>query len=112
MNKRELAEVLTFVCACFPQFEATEQTVIAWGLLLSDYHFEDVKEAILNFVRERNSAFAPTISQVIAETKAIMAKRLKDKTNIKLFKDLRKELTWKRRPVALVEQFEKAIKAK
>ncbi len=109
MSKQELAELMTFICACFPNFEATEPTIMAWEKLLSSYAFDDVKEGIMNFVKERNSAFAPTVSQAVAETKAVTSKRLRAEANEKLFKNRRKELR-ERRPVALLAQLEERLR--
>lgn len=73
MNAVEAARLCRFVSAVAPAQKITEDTPIAWAMLLEEVPYDDAKEAVKD-IASRQPFVAP--SEIIAAVKAMHAKRL------------------------------------
>lgn len=68
MTKEETVKLLMVLEATFPNFEVKEPqaTMEAWHLFLEEYDYKAVTSAVKIYVSTQGTAFAPSVSQIIA----------------------------------------------
>ena len=71
MTKEETVKLLMVLEATFPNFEVKEPqaTMEAWHLFLEEYDYKAVTGAVKIYVSTQGTAFAPSVSQIIAMTR-------------------------------------------
>lgn len=71
MTREEVKQILMIMETSYANFkvENKTQTVDVWTMLLADYPFEQMKLALLTYIQTSGSAFAPSISELIAMTR-------------------------------------------
>ena len=69
MTREETKQLLMMVKAVYPQFEIKPEqmsaTVNAWHLMLEEYPADSVSAAFKIYIKTNNTAFAPSVSQII-----------------------------------------------
>lgn len=70
MTREETKQLLMMVKAVYPQFEIKPEqmsaTVNAWHLMLEEYPADSVSAAFKIYIKTNNTAFAPSVSQIIS----------------------------------------------
>lgn len=71
MTKDETRKILMVVDAVYPSFkvENPESMVDAWYFFLQDYDAEEILLGLKTFISSQGSAYAPTVSELIAMTR-------------------------------------------
>lgn len=80
MSMEECVELLMVIDACYPNFnvrpEDVDATSKAWFKFMKDYDYNTMETALKIFVNTSGSAFAPSVSELIAaaaKPRALMA---------------------------------------
>ncbi len=68
MEINETAELLATITAIYPNFKITDDaiTLKAWHMMLKGYSKGDVTLALESFVKSKDTAFPPSVSELIA----------------------------------------------
>lgn len=71
MTKEEVKKILAVVMAVYPSFkvEELELTLNTWEYFLEKYRYEEISKSLGDYIETSNSAFAPSVSQLIAGTR-------------------------------------------
>lgn len=71
MNRDETKKILMVISATYPNFKIEDKTqaIDAWNIMLSDYSYNDIAVALKTYITTSGSAFAPSISELIAMTR-------------------------------------------
>lgn len=71
MNREETKKILMVIDATYPNFkiENKQQTLDAWYFMLSDYDYNEIALALKTYITTSGSAFAPSVSELIAMTR-------------------------------------------
>ena len=67
MTRDEVKKLLAIMTTTFPNYkiENVEQTIGTWQMLLDEYDANEIFLAFKGFVKNNNSGFAPSVSQLI-----------------------------------------------
>lgn len=67
MTREEVAKILAVISTAYPNFkvENKSMTVDSWHFLLEEYSYSDISTALKTFICTSNSAFAPSVSELI-----------------------------------------------
>lgn len=71
MNRDETKKILMVISATYPNFKIGDKTqaIDAWHFMLSDYSYNDIAVALKTYIATSGSAFAPSVSELIAMTR-------------------------------------------
>ena len=71
MTREETKKVLMIVDASYPNFKVDNptETLNAWHYLLQDYNAEEIVTGLKFYIATSGSAFAPSVSELIAASK-------------------------------------------
>lgn len=71
MNRDETKKILMIISATYPNFKIGDKTqaIDAWNFMLSDYSYNDIAVALKTYIATSGSAFAPSVSELIAMTR-------------------------------------------
>lgn len=71
MTKEEVKKILAVVMAVYPSFkvEELELTLNTWEYILRKYEYAEISKSLGDYIETSNSAFAPSVSQLIAGTR-------------------------------------------
>lgn len=71
MTRQECKQLLMIVEATYPNFRTASpgETLEAWNIFLADYDYNTILGALKIYINSSNSAFAPSVSQLIAMTR-------------------------------------------
>ena len=80
MTREETIQILMTLQAVYPNFKIPDKsaTVNAWHMMLKDYTYQMVQDAVVAFISLDTSGFAPTVGQVIGCMNLNGSKRLTD----------------------------------
>lgn len=75
MTRDEVKKIIAVIAATYPNFQSDDPTftVDSWHFFLSDHSYEEISMALKAFVNTANSAFAPSVSQLIGQLNKIKA---------------------------------------
>ena len=68
MTRDETKKILAVIAVTYPNFKAEDKTMVvnAWHMFLEDYDYKTVEAALKMYVTSSGSAFAPSVSELIA----------------------------------------------
>lgn len=69
MKQTETANFLAMIKTAYPYFEITEAGVKLWHLMLQELDYKEAQGRLVRHIR--NSKFAPTIAELLAEDQKI-----------------------------------------
>lgn len=67
LTKEETKKILRIMYNCFQNFRPKniEETTEVWGMMLSDYTYQQISVALKSYILSDTSGFAPTIGQLV-----------------------------------------------
>lgn len=67
LTKEETKKILRIMCNCFQNFRPSNiaETTEVWGMILSDYTYQQISVALKSYILSDTSGFAPTIGQLV-----------------------------------------------
>lgn len=67
LTKEETKKILRIMCNCFQNFRPSNiaETAEVWGMMLSDYTYQQISVALKSYILSDTSGFAPTIGQLV-----------------------------------------------
>ena len=67
LTKEETKKILRIMCNCFQNFRPSNiaETTEVWGMMLSDYTYQQISVALKSYILSDTSGFAPTIGQLV-----------------------------------------------
>lgn len=73
MTREETIKILAIMFATYPNFKLAdkETAVEVWTMMLEEYTYTEVAQALKGFIKTDTSGFAPTISQLIQKVELI-----------------------------------------
>lgn len=68
MTRDETKKILMILDASYPNFKTDDivTQVDAWNLILGDFDYKDIEMAVKTYIVTSGSAFAPSVSEIIA----------------------------------------------
>lgn len=67
LTKEEMKKIMRIMCNCFQNFRPSNiaETTDVWGMMLSDYTYQQISVALKSYILSDTSGFAPTIGQLV-----------------------------------------------
>ena len=74
MNKNETIQILMMIQAAFPNFKVQDKTVSVnlWNMMLEEYDYTLVVQALKAYIATDASGFAPTVGKIIDKCQSLM----------------------------------------